>query len=259
MHVRRNLTKRHKLRMMWPTSCHSPVKWSGQALTAEHHHTVSINYNVWADGQQRRKTYLHYRGVKDSGNREKSHARRSERKVHADQLLLSHCYDVMTPVYLEFAALSFQVVSYLWHTRTFISVRILCLTIFTATTIRKWNSWINLIRNDKYCFRNIMRSTENNDTQKKITYTYINSYHAWLYESIFVSFESTTSVTCHRLKDFFFPAEAGLFLLATASTQNLTCTSHLVQWIPEGSCDKVKRAEGETDLSPLSNAEIKNK
>jgi len=83
--------KSAQLRTKRPISCHSLVKWSGVVLTSERYR----HHSVWADRDRRFKTYLHYRGVKDSGTREKSYAWRSERKVHAARLLLSHCYDVM--------------------------------------------------------------------------------------------------------------------------------------------------------------------
>lgn len=83
--------KTTQIRTMRPISCHSLVKWSAVVLTSERYR----HYSVSADRDMRCKTYLHYRGVKDSGNREKSYAWRSERKVYAARLLLSHCYDVM--------------------------------------------------------------------------------------------------------------------------------------------------------------------
>lgn len=128
-------TKTMQLRTMRPISCHSLVKWSGVVLTSERY----WHYSVWVDRDQRCKTYLHYRGVKDSGNREKSYAWRSERKVHAARLLLSHCYDVMiSDQSTSNTEFSFQVLSYLWH--SLISVRILGLSIFTATNAGKWIS-----------------------------------------------------------------------------------------------------------------------
>lgn len=125
--------KTTQIRTNRPISCRSLVKWSGVVLTPERYR----HHSVWADRDMSFKTYLHYRGVKDSGNREKSYARRSERKVHAARPLLSHCYDVMisdqsTSNRPEF---SFQVVSYSWH--TLISVRILGLSVLTATIIGK--------------------------------------------------------------------------------------------------------------------------
>jgi len=111
-----NKTTQLKMR---PISCHSLVKWSGVVYTSEHYR----HYSVWADRDMRCKTYLRYRGVKDSGNREKSYAWRSERKVHAARLLLSHCYDVMiSDQSTSNTEFSFQVLSYLWH--TLISFRI---------------------------------------------------------------------------------------------------------------------------------------
>lgn len=121
---------------MRPISCHSPVIWSGVILTSECYR----HYSVWADRDKRCKTYFHYRGVKDSGNREKSYAWRSERKVHAARLLLSHCYDVMiSDQSTSNTELSFQVLSYLRH--SLISVRILGLSIFTATRTGKMNQF----------------------------------------------------------------------------------------------------------------------
>jgi hypothetical protein len=75
-----------------------------------------------------------------------------------------------------------------------------------------------------------------------------------MWASIFVTSESTNSVTCYGLKEFY-KAEAGLFLLATASRQNLTTTSRHPPWILQRPSDEEVRTAAEADLAHPSNAD----
>jgi hypothetical protein len=91
------------------------------------------------------------------------------------------------------------------------------------------------------------------------TINYISSYHVSqcqnvLWASVFVTSESTAPVTCYGLKDFF-QAEAALFLLATASRQNLTTSSRHPQWILERYSDEEGRTAAEADVAHPSNAD----